>query len=204
MNNPQVTLKLLLLGESNVGKTTILSKYVDNIFSEAHINTIGVECKHKVIKYKDLDVRLQIWDSSGQEVYRAITKQFYRGADGFIFIYDLTREKTFECLKDWLTSTEDYIDCKKIIVGNKKDLEDQRVINKEIIERFSNKTKLKCFEVSAKDGTNIDLIFKEITNLVFENKTEEEIKKEYMLISQSSSILSCDTFKSSNEKKKCC
>ena len=75
---------------------------------------------------------------------------------------------------------------------------------KEIIERFSNKTKLKCFEVSAKDGTNIDLIFKEITNLVFENKTEEEIKKEYMLISQSSSILSCDTFKSSNEKKKCC
>ena len=200
-----INLKILLVGDSAVGKTTLILKYVDGKFSDSHITTIGVEYKDKEITVNDRKINLQIWDTSGQERYRSITKNFYRNAHGILFVFDVTNQTSFDHLKDWLNSSNECdIDFKKIIVGNKIDLND-RVVNKETMEFFAEKNQIKkSFETSAKDGTNVDLIFKEMAELILANKTDEEINQEFLVRPHASSTLSKDGEKLEPEKKKCC
>ena len=132
--------KILLLGDSTVGKTTLISKYVDNQFSPDHITTIGVEYKNKTIDLNGRNTNLQIWDTSGQERYQSITKNFYRNADGILFVFDVTNQDSFDHIKNWLiTSEENEKDFEKILVGNKIDLTDKIVINKEKMEKYGEK-----------------------------------------------------------------
>ena len=200
-----INLKILLVGDSAVGKTTLILKYVDGKFSDSHITTIGVEYKDKEITVNDRKINLQIWDTSGQERYRSITKNFYRNAHGILFVFDVTNQTSFDHLKDWLNSSNECdIDFKKIIVGNKIDL-NGRVVNKETMEFFAEKNQIKkSFETSAKDGTNVDLIFKEMAELILANKTDEEINQEFLVRPHASSTLSKDGEKLEPEKKKCC
>ena len=200
-----INLKILLVGDSAVGKTTLILKYVDGKFSDSHITTIGVEYKDKEITVNDRKINLQIWDTSGQERYRSITKNFYRNAHGILFVFDVTNQTSFDHLKDWLNSSNECdIDFKKIIVGNKIDLND-RVVNKETMEFFAEKNQIKkSFETSAKDGTNVDLIFKEMAELILANKTDEEINQEFLVRPHASSTLSKDSENLEPEKKKCC
>ena len=207
MSSGGINLKILLVGDSGVGKTTLLLKYVDNQFSDSHITTIGVEYKDKEIMVKDKKVNLQIWDTSGQERYRSITKNFYRNANGIIFVFDVTKKESFDHLKDWLNdSSEQENDFKKLVVGNKTDLIEKRVINKETMEFFAEKENknIKSFETSAKDGTNVDKIFQEIAELILANKTDEEINQEFVMRPHSSSSLSKDGQVTDNKKNKCC
>ena len=200
-----VCLKILLVGDSSVGKTTLLLKYVDGQFSENHITTIGVEYKDKELIVNNRKVNIQIWDTSGQERYQSITKNFYRNADGILFVFDVTNEDSFNHLKNWLITSEDIEkDFKKIIVGNKMDLEDKIVINKEKADKFAEKKNMKCFLTSAKDGTNVDVIFQEIAELILANKTDEEIIEEFGTKERSLSTLSKDSHKAQAQKKKCC
>jgi small GTP-binding protein len=200
-----INLKILLVGDSAVGKTTLILKYVDGKFSDSHITTIGVEYKDKEITVNNRKINLQIWDTSGQERYRSITKNFYRNAHGILFVFDVTNQTSFDHLKDWLNSSNECdIDFKKIIVGNKIDLND-RVVNKETMEFFAEKNQIKkSFETSAKDGTNADLIFKEMSELILANKTDEEINQEFLVRPHASSTLSKDSENLEPEKKKCC
>ena len=200
-----INLKILLVGDSAVGKTTLILKYVDGKFSDSHITTIGVEYKDKEITVNDRKFNLQIWDTSGQERYRSITKNFYRNAHGILFVFDVTNQTSFDHLKDWLNSSNECdIDFKKIIVGNKIDL-NGRVVNKETMEFFAEKNQIKkSFETSAKDGTNVDLIFKEMAELILANKTDEEINQEFLVRPHASSTLSKDSENLEPEKKKCC
>ena len=200
-----INLKILLVGDSAVGKTTLILKYVDGKFSDSHITTIGVEYKDKEITVNDRKINLQIWDTSGQERYRSITKNFYRNAHGILFVFDVTNQTSFDHLKDWLNSSNECdIDFKKIIVGNKIDL-NGRVVNKETMEFFAEKNQIKkSFETSAKDGTNVDLIFKEMAELILANKTDEEINQEFLVRPHASSTLSKDSENLEPEKKKCC
>ena len=200
-----ICLKVLLVGDSSVGKTTLLLKYVDGKFSENHITTIGVEYKDKEVIVNNRKVNVQIWDTSGQERYQSITKNFYRNADGILFVFDVTNEDSFNHLKNWLITSEDIEkDFKKIIVGNKMDLEDKIVINKEKADKFAEKKNMKCFLTSAKDGTNVDVIFQEIAELILANKTDEEIIEEFGTKERSLSTLSKDSHKAQAQKKKCC
>ena len=199
----QINLKILLVGDSSVGKTTLLLKYVVGKFSDSHITTIGVEYKDKPIILNNRNINLQIWDTSGQERYRSITKNFYRNADGILFVFDVTREDTFAHIKDWLISSDECDkDFKKIIVGNKIDLE--RVVSKEKIENFGKAKNMKCYEVSAKTGEGLDDIFKAIAELILEGKSEEEIKEEFIIRPHSNSTLSKDSKKEGQGKKKGC
>ena len=200
-----INLKILLVGDSAVGKTTLILKYVDGKFSDSHITTIGVEYKDKEITVNNRKINLQIWDTSGQERYRSITKNFYRNAHGILFVFDVTNQTSFDHLKDWLNSSNECdIDFKKIIVGNKIDL-NGRVVNKETMEFFAEKNQIKkSFETSAKDGTNVDLIFKEMAELILANKTDEEINQEFLVRPHASSTLSKDSENLEPEKKKCC
>jgi small GTP-binding protein len=202
-----ITLKILLIGDSTVGKTTLLLQYVDGKFSDSHITTIGVEYKDKNINLDGRELTLQIWDTSGQERYQSITKNFYRNADGIIFIFDLTNKESFEHMKNWLMSSVDCNkDFKSILVGNKLDLKNERVVNEESIKKFLEKNEMKFFETSAKEGTNVDIIFKEISQLILAGKTNEEIIEEFGSKKRSSSVLSKDTSLEDKKetKKKCC
>ena len=192
-------LKIILLGDTSVGKTSLLLKFTDNTFSEISIATIGVEFKEKTISYNNRNIILQIWDTSGQERYRSIAQNFYRGADGILFVFDVTNKNSFDNLKYWLN--EPQIDAKKILIGNKIDLSDKRVINKEKMEELAKKYEMKSFETSAKTGENVDKIFTEITELILANKSEEVLT---LLYSKDKQNLSLDSNPGNKSKKKCC
>ena len=200
---PQIVLKLLILGDSSVGKTCILLKYVDNKFEESNIATVGVDYMDKMIEYKNFNIKLQIWDTSGEEKYRSITKNFYRNADGLFVVFDLTRKVTYERIKDWINEAEEYNKgIKKILIGNKLDLENKREVKKDSAENFAKKNNLKYVETSAKDGTNIKESFDEIIELILGGKNEQDIVNEY---TQHDSSLSVNTDgDNKNKKKQCC
>ena len=209
MSEPDITLKILLIGDSYVGKTSLLLQYIDRECPENHMATIGVEFKDKIIQINKKNVKLQVWDTSGQERYRSITKNFYRNADGVMFICDVTKESTFENIKNWLIDSEqnsNNSNFKKILVGNKIDLQKERVIDKEKLENFANKKGMNFYEASAKEGTNVDLIFTELAKLILEDKSDQQIKEEFSHKNRSLSVYSKESEESNNPKKKkgCC
>ena len=199
----EINLKILIIGDSFVGKTCLLLRYCDGECPEVHMATIGVEFKDKKINLNGKEIKLQIWDTSGQERFRSITQNFYRNADGIIFVFDVTKIDTFTHIKDWLLDSQvEDLDLKKILVGNKIDLAENRVIDKEKIDNFAKSKNMKAFETSAKDGTNVEQIFTEIASLILSDKTEREINSLYTKNPQNLSISSDLT--ESKHKKNCC
>ena len=201
----EISLKILLIGDSFVGKTSLLLKYCDGQFPEAHMATIGVELKDKIINVGKGKVRLQIGDTSGQERFRSITQNFYRNADGILFVYDVTNRESFSHIKDWLMDSQvEDSDIKRILVGNKIDLEDKRAIDAEKMNTFAESKKMKCFETSAKSGENVENIFKEISLLILENKTDDEILDQFSKNMPNVSISTVKTNSSLTKKRRCC
>ncbi len=197
----ELDLKILLVGDTCVGKTSILSKYIDDIFEENHISTIGVEYKVKSIIINGIKINLRIWDSSGQDRFRSITQSFFRNADGILFIFDLTEKKTFEGVKQWLIDSEYYdLNIKKILVGNKVDLVEKRKVDKVIIDNFVKKIQLKYYEMSAKDGTNIDNTFRELAEMILSGLSKEDLNEK--LNYNNLDIKRDGSFRISNPKKK--
>ena len=132
--------KVLLLGDTNVGKTCFLFKYTDNIFHENHIATIGLDYRVKKIKLKNgKEISLQIWDTAGQDRFRAITKNYYKGAHGIVLIYDITNNQTFENVSKWVNQIHEEVSLNVVIflAGNKIDLEEKREISYEIGEKLA-------------------------------------------------------------------
>jgi len=200
----ELEIKILLIGDINVGKTSLISRFVDEKFKESYISTIGVEYKQKQILLDGRKVNLQIWDTSGQERFKALTKNFYQKGDCVIFVFDITEMKSFSNIKDWLINTESCIKHKKyLLVGNKSDLKTKNnYVREDVIKSFSKKHEMKFIETSAKDGKNVVKIFEEITRVVFQGLTEEEIKNNFSKSKPSNSkSVSTDKFKN---KQKCC
>ena len=202
----EICLKVLLIGDSSVGKTALIWKYIDGSFSLNHVITVGVECRNKKIIINNLEIKLQIWDTSGQEIYRSVTKSIYRNSDALIFVFDITNENSFNHIKDWMTDSEMVgKDFKKILIGNKSDLIDERKINKETIENYVKLNNMKYFETSAKNGKNLDVIFTEIVKLILGDKSEEEIMEQFGNNNPNDlSIITLESNKSINKRKKCC
>ena len=209
MSEPDITLKILLIGDSYVGKTSLLLQYIERECPENHMATIGVEFRDKIIQIDNKKVKLQVWDTSGQERYRSITKNFYRNADGVMFVCDVTKEKTFDNIKNWLIDSEQNANnsnFKKILVGNKIDLKEERAIDTQQLQNFANKKEMNFYETSAKDGTNVDKIFTELAKLILEDKSDQQIKEEFSHKNRSLSVYSKESEESNNPKKKkgCC
>ena len=203
----EIDLKILLVGDTSVGKTSILSKYIDDIFEENQISTIGVEYKVKSLIINGRKINLRIWDSSGQERFRSITQSFFRNAEGILYIFDLTEKKTFEGVKQWLIDSESYdLNIKKILVGNKVDLVEKRKVEKEIIDNFVKKIQLKYYEMSAKDGTNIDNVFRELAEMILSGFSEEDLNEKLNIsdLGQKKDGSFIITNPKKNQKKKCC
>ena len=122
--------KLVLIGDSSVGKSCLLLRFADDSFTDSYISTIGVDFRFRTVKIEDKTVKLQIWDTAGQERFRTITSAYYRGADGIIMVYDVTRLDSFDHVRDWLNEVNRYANqglCKKLLIGNKCDRSDRKV-----------------------------------------------------------------------------
>ena len=174
----EILYKILLLGDSDVGKSSLMIRFTDNFFEENNVSTIGIVSKRKKIKINNRKINLDIYDTSGQERYHSIAKNYIYNSNGIIFVFDLNKEKTFKSITNWLTTCDDIIkDYPKILVGNKLDLED-REIDAKIAEELCEKHKMKYYETSAKKDINVNKIFYEIARLILDSKQKEEKEKE--------------------------
>jgi len=161
-NTPNVLFKLLLIGDSGVGKSSLLHRFADDIYTDSYISTIGVDFKIKTMNVGDKMVKLQIWDTAGEERFRTITSSYYRGAQGIIVVYDITDVDSFNNVKQWLSEIDRYAseNVDKLLVGNKSDLEPARQVTKAMAEEFAESLQVKCIETSAKESSNVDDAFR--------------------------------------------
>ncbi|KAF7629215.1 hypothetical protein Mgra_00009279, partial [Meloidogyne graminicola] len=161
---------LLIIGDSGVGKSSLLLRFSDNTFSANYITTIGVDFKIRTITVKGYKVKLQIWDTAGQERFRTITSTYYRGTHGVVVVYDVTAPDSFSNVKRWLHEIETNCEnVQRILVGNKLD-EPTRVVSEVEAKRFADSIKINYFETSAKENLNVEQMFQCITELVLDNK----------------------------------
>jgi len=167
--------KLLIIGDSGVGKSSLLLRFADNTFSGNYITTIGVDFKVRTIVINGERVKLQIWDTAGQERFRTITSTYYRGTHGVIVVYDVTSGESFANVKRWLHEIEQNCDVvNRILVGNKDDIPDRKVVLTEDAQRFANQMGIQLFETSAKDNKNVEEMFNAITRQVLLTKKEQK------------------------------
>jgi Ras-related protein Rab-1A len=163
--------KILIIGDSGVGKSSIMVQFVDKTFSDSYMSTIGVDFKIKTININGKCIKLQIWDTAGQERFRTITSSYYKGAHGIMLVYDITDVESFNNIKQWLVDVERYADeqvC-KLIVGNKVDLAaNKRAVSFETAKAFCDNLDIAFMETSAKKVSDTDKVFltlvDEITN----------------------------------------
>lgn len=153
--------KLVLIGDSGVGKSCLLLRFADDAFQESYISTIGVDFRFRTVKVGDKNVKLQIWDTAGQERFRTITSAYYRGADGIIMVYDVTKQESFDHVQDWLNEVNRYSseDTIKLLIGNQADRVQEKVISKEQGEEFAGKLGISFLETSAKTAFNVEAAF---------------------------------------------
>ena len=164
--------KYIIVGDSSVGKSCLLLQFTDQRFKAAHDLTIGVEFGSRTIQVDNSNtVKLQIWDTAGQESFRSITRSYYRGAICALLVYDITRKYTFQNLVRWLEEMLEHAYSRMtiILVGNKKDLESEREVSYEEGAEFAKKNKLIFFETSAKTSENVDATFINATKMIFQN-----------------------------------
>lgn len=176
-------LKLLLIGDSSVGKTCLLFRFAEDKFNSAFISTIGIDFKIRTVTVDGKRLKLQIWDTAGQERFRTITTAYYRGAAGIMLVYDVTNERSFENIKNWMRNIEEHAadDVEKMIIGNKSDKDDSRVISTDKGQALALEHDVTFYETSAKDGTNVEDAFISIARVIkntLEVRREEEYKKE--------------------------
>ncbi|KAK8916843.1 Ras-related protein RABA1f [Platanthera zijinensis] len=161
--------KVVLIGDSGVGKSNLLSRFTKNEFSLESKSTIGVEFATRSISVSEKIVKAQIWDTAGQERYRAITSAYYRGAVGALLVYDITRNATFENMQRWLKELRDHTDSSTVImlVGNKADLRHLRAVSTEDAMEFAERENTFFMETSALESINVDNAFTEVLTQIF-------------------------------------
>ncbi|CAH9143093.1 unnamed protein product [Cuscuta epithymum] len=161
--------KVVLIGDSAVGKSQILARFARNEFSLDSKATIGVEFQTRTVVIQHKSVKAQIWDTAGQERYRAVTSAYYRGAVGAMLVYDITKRETFDHIPRWLEELRSHADKNIVIIliGNKIDLEEQRAVPTEDAKEFAQKEGLFFLETSAKQETNVENAFMKLLEEIF-------------------------------------
>jgi len=194
-------LKLLVLGESGVGKSNLVLRYTDDSFSDLYISTIGVDFKFKQIRLDGKNVKLQIWDTAGQERFRTITQSYYRRAHGVVVVYDVTDAKTFQHVQDWLEDIKKYAPehIPILLVGNKVDMQSERAIDFYEAQEFAKKLGLSYKETSARTGQGVADAFAAITTQII-----NQIQKKSDNSRHSTTVNPAKDKKEKGDKGGCC
>ena len=196
MEKKEPHFKILVLGDPSVGKSCFLIRYTEDTFQDVYLSTIGMDCKYKdVILEEDKSIRLQIWDTAGQDRFRSITKNLYKGAAGIMLIYDITNRNTFDNVKKWVNSIKEEVTSKVVIilVGNKIDLEKKRQVQTDEGEQIAEEFDMPFFECSALTGENINSAFETLAKKLVEVKAKAKQNGEQLKQN-----------KVGSEKKSCC
>ena len=171
-SEPSITFKILTIGESGVGKTCILRRFVENKFLKNHLATIGIDFKTKTLNINNQEIKLKIWDTAGQERFRNITTQYYKGADGIVLVYDVTDEASYEKIKDWMDqilSNTQQEEIGLVLLGNKCDME-PRNVSEDQGKKMAEELKISYFETSALTGQGIKEAFEQLTRDIMKKK----------------------------------
>ena len=168
--------KIILIGDTSVGKTNILSRYINDKFSETSKSTVGVELATKVEHYNNKKIKIQIWDTAGQERYKSITTSYYKGAKGAFIVYDITRKESFKNVDKWIKDLKEFgdEDVTILIIGNKCDLEDEREVSIEEVKKKAELFDIGYCETSALKAKNINYAFQTLIKLVAEKMEKEK------------------------------
>ncbi|AAZ12860.1 Ras-related protein Rab1A [Trypanosoma equiperdum] len=156
--------KLLLIGDSGVGKSCLLLRFADDSYTESYISTIGVDFKIRTLDIDGKVIKLQIWDTAGQERFRTITSSYYRGAHGIIIVYDTTDMESFNNVKTWLSEIDKFAseNVNKLLVGNKCDLVTKKAVDTQMAQEFADSLGIPFLETSAKESSNVETAFIEM------------------------------------------
>jgi len=189
--------KIILVGDTKVGKSALMIRYVDETFTESMLSTIGVDFKMKSFTRNNKNIKIQLWDTAGQERFRSIISSFYRGAHAVIVCFDLTNRESFEHIVQWLNEIMKYgsTNVLVILVGNKSDLKNKIIIDSDEIEKFVKDKNLKYFITSSKTGDNIDSLFDFIC--------DELIKRQNEIIKYNQPVI-IPVFTGKKKKYECC
>lgn len=198
--------KVIIVGEAGVGKSCLLRRYADQSFTENYINTIGVDFKVRTLDIMGKVVKLNIWDSAGQERFRTIVNTYYRGAHGICVVYDITDTESFEKVGEWLKDVSELAEAsaKKLIIGSKVDLDSKRQVPLQDVENYANNLNIPFIETSSKSGHNVQQAFMQMTKMLMEDVGGGD------LLEADADILKLDGNTSGvggeqkPEKKKCC
>ena len=195
-----LTIKIIVLGSSEVGKTCILNRYFNNEFKENSLSTIGIDFQTKFFKFEDKKIKANYTDTAGQEKFRAISVNYLKGTNGVILVFDLTNRESFDLLDSWMDELKNNnkMDISKVLIGNKADLADKIEVPKEEIENFTKKVNCEYFECSAKTGQNVSEALDEIAKITFLNMkdSQPEINREESIVLNSNA--------KNGKKGKCC
>ena len=199
MSKKEAKYKILILGDSKVGKSCFLTRYADNTYEEDYLSTIGMDYKIKNYELEDgRIIKLYIWDTAGQDKFRSITSNYYKGADGIILIYDITDRKTFNSVRNWINNIKEEAPNKVALVlaGNKVDDEKNRKVQESEGKKIADEYSLPFFECSAKSDINVtqtfDALIKKVVQINPKNKEGQKLKQNR------------HNGKNEDEKKKCC
>ena len=202
--------QLLIIGDMTVGKTSILTRFTENKFSQNYLATVGLDFFTKDVDFKNLNrrVRIKIWDSAGQERFRSLTQSFFRNANGIIIVYDISNIESFENLKYWIQSINTQLgqnEINTIVIGNKLDL--KREVKKEDAENFCKEKGFKYFEVSAKNGNGIQEAINYLVELVIKSNSKNNKQNDTMKLEKNKSNKNNNNHKEKKKDKKkddCC
>eukprot|EP00331_Platyophrya_macrostoma_P020054 CAMPEP_0176475716 /NCGR_PEP_ID=MMETSP0127-20121128/43756_1 /TAXON_ID=938130 /ORGANISM="Platyophrya macrostoma, Strain WH" /LENGTH=189 /DNA_ID=CAMNT_0017871333 /DNA_START=44 /DNA_END=610 /DNA_ORIENTATION=- len=177
MNNFNCLFRFIIVGDTFVGKSCLLTQFTDHTFKNDFEATIGVDFASKTITVREKKVKLQIWDTAGQESFKSVTRSYYRGAIGALLLYDITRQDSFKNVEMWLKETRSHASEKMsiVLVGNKSDLSSKRAVSYEEGAKYAQEHGLAFFETSAKEGTNVQEVFYHAAEMVLGKMENGEI-----------------------------